>query len=167
MASGCKTLLTETKSGRKLYLKAYFEGRMSVEHVLQIEVAAVVQVLPAEVLDELKVVQTVCQWHGLFQANVCKWKTIQSATLIRHYSMRQIIWPMWQILQGLNQSRRSQLIMESKCQSCDLAFGDKSNCIHHLISQLGGGTVLVLFITVIRLTVNSRWLKSCKSFPNE
>lgn len=54
MASGCKTLLTETKSGRwKLYLKAYFEGRMSVEHVLQVEVAAVVQVLPAEVLDEL------------------------------------------------------------------------------------------------------------------
>lgn len=58
---GCQTLLTETKSGRKLHLKAYFEGRMGVEHVLQIEVAAVVQVLPAEVLDELKVVQTVCQ----------------------------------------------------------------------------------------------------------
>lgn len=44
-----------------MYVKAYFKGRMSVEHVLQIEVAAVVQVLPAEVLDELKVVQTVCQ----------------------------------------------------------------------------------------------------------
>lgn len=42
-------------------MKAYFEGRMRVEHVFQIEVAAAVQVLLAEVLDELKVVQTVCQ----------------------------------------------------------------------------------------------------------
>lgn len=58
---GVKRSLTETKSGYKLSLKTYFDGRMSVEHVLQIEVAAVVQMLPAEVLDELKVVQTVCQ----------------------------------------------------------------------------------------------------------
>lgn len=78
MASSCKTLLNESKCR----CKAYFDGRMSVEHVLQIEVAAVVQVLLAEVLDELQVVQTVCQRHGLFQANVCKSKTIRSATLI-------------------------------------------------------------------------------------
>jgi len=68
--------------------------------------------------------------------------------------MRQIIWPICQIHQGLNQSQRSPLIMESKWQSCDSAFGDQSNDIRHL-TQLGGETVLVLFVTVIRLTVTS------------
>ncbi len=33
MALSSKALLTETKSRHKLHLKAYFDGRMSVEHV--------------------------------------------------------------------------------------------------------------------------------------
>lgn len=38
---------------------AYFDGRRGVEHILQAEVAAAVQVLAAEVLNELQIVQAV------------------------------------------------------------------------------------------------------------
>lgn len=44
---------------------------MRIEHVLQAEVAAAVQVSPAEVLHQLEVVQTVSQRHDLLQADIC------------------------------------------------------------------------------------------------
>lgn len=44
---------------------------MRVEHVLQAEVAAVVEVVPAELLHQLEVVQTVGQRHSLLQADIC------------------------------------------------------------------------------------------------
>lgn len=44
---------------------------MGVEHVLQGKVAAVIEVVPAELLHQLEVVQTVRQRHGLLKANVC------------------------------------------------------------------------------------------------
>ena len=44
---------------------------MCVEHVLQAEVAAVVEVVPAELLYQLEVVQTVRQRHGLLEADIC------------------------------------------------------------------------------------------------
>lgn len=44
---------------------------MCIEQVLQAEVAAVIEVVPAELLHQLQVVQTVSQRHGLLQANVC------------------------------------------------------------------------------------------------
>lgn len=44
---------------------------MCIEHVLQAEVAAVVEVAPAELLHQLKVVQTVGQRHGLLEADIC------------------------------------------------------------------------------------------------
>lgn len=44
---------------------------MRIEHVLQAEVAAVVEVVPAKLLHQLEVVQTVSQGHGLLQADVC------------------------------------------------------------------------------------------------
>lgn len=55
---------------------------MGIEHVLQTEVTATVEVLPAEVLNELEVIQTVRQRHGLLQANVWKSEMIQNASLI-------------------------------------------------------------------------------------
>lgn len=44
---------------------------MGVEHVLQAEVAAAVEVVPAELLHQLEVVQTVGQRHGLLEADIC------------------------------------------------------------------------------------------------
>lgn len=44
---------------------------MCVEHVLQGEVAAVVQVVSAKLLHQLEVVQTVSQRHGLLEADIC------------------------------------------------------------------------------------------------
>lgn len=49
----------------------YLDGGGGVEHVLQAEVAAVVEVVPAELLHQLEVVQTVSQRHGLLEANIC------------------------------------------------------------------------------------------------
>lgn len=44
---------------------------MCVEHVLQAEVAAVIEVVHAELLHQLEVVQTVGQRHGLLEADIC------------------------------------------------------------------------------------------------
>lgn len=44
---------------------------MCVEHVLQAEVAAVVEVVLAELLHQLEVVQAVSQRHGLLEADIC------------------------------------------------------------------------------------------------
>lgn len=44
---------------------------MRIEHILQAEVAAVVEVVPAELLHQLEVVQTVSQRHGLLEADIC------------------------------------------------------------------------------------------------
>lgn len=44
---------------------------MRIEHVLQAEVAAVVEVVLAELLYQLEVVQTVSQRHSLFEADIC------------------------------------------------------------------------------------------------
>lgn len=44
---------------------------MCIQHVLEAEVTAVVEVVPAEVLHQLEVVQTVSQRHGLLEADVC------------------------------------------------------------------------------------------------
>lgn len=48
----------------------YLDGGGGVEHVLQTEVAAAVQVVFAEVLDELEVVEAIGQRHVLLQADV-------------------------------------------------------------------------------------------------
>lgn len=44
---------------------------MGVEQVLQAEVAAAIEVVPAELLHQLEVVQTVSQRHGLLEADIC------------------------------------------------------------------------------------------------
>lgn len=49
----------------------YLYGCMCVEHVLQAEVAAVVEVVLAELLHQLEVVETVSQRHGLLEADIC------------------------------------------------------------------------------------------------
>lgn len=43
---------------------------MCIEHVLQAEVAAVVEVVLAELLHQLEVVQAVSQRHGLLEADI-------------------------------------------------------------------------------------------------
>lgn len=48
----------------------YLDGGGGVKHVLQTEVAAAVQVVFAEVLYELQVVQPISQRHVLLQADV-------------------------------------------------------------------------------------------------
>lgn len=50
---------------------AYLYGRVRVQKVLQAEVAAAVEVVPAELLHQLEVVQTVSQRHGLLEADIC------------------------------------------------------------------------------------------------
>ena len=49
---------------------SYLDGGRGVEHVLQAEVAAAVQVVFAEVLDELQVVEAVGQRHVLLQTHI-------------------------------------------------------------------------------------------------
>lgn len=49
----------------------YLYRRVSIDHILQAEVAAAVEVLPAELLHQLQVVQTVRQRHGLLEADIC------------------------------------------------------------------------------------------------
>lgn len=49
----------------------YLYGCMCIEHVLQAEVAAVVEVVLAELLHQLEVVETVSQRHGLLEADIC------------------------------------------------------------------------------------------------
>lgn len=44
---------------------------MCIEHVLQAEVAAVVEVVPAKLLHQLEVVQTVSQRHSFLEADIC------------------------------------------------------------------------------------------------
>ncbi len=51
-------------------MEQYLDGGRGVEHVLQAEVAAAVQVVFAEVLYELQVVQTIGQRHVLLQTNI-------------------------------------------------------------------------------------------------
>lgn len=48
----------------------YLDGGGGVEHVLQTEVAAAVQVVFAEVLDQLHVVETIRQRHVLLQTDI-------------------------------------------------------------------------------------------------
>jgi len=48
----------------------HLDGGSGVEHVFQGEVAALVQVLSAELLNQLQVIQAVSQRHGFFQANI-------------------------------------------------------------------------------------------------
>ena len=48
----------------------YLDGGGRVQHVLEGEVAAAVEVVPAEVPDELQVVQAVGQGHVLLQAHI-------------------------------------------------------------------------------------------------
>lgn len=50
---------------------SHLYGRVRVDHVLQAEVAAAIEVVPAEVLHQLEVVQTVRQRHGLLEADIC------------------------------------------------------------------------------------------------
>lgn len=50
--------------------KQYLDGGGGVEHVLQTEVAAAVQVVFAEVLYELQVVQPISQRHVLLQTDI-------------------------------------------------------------------------------------------------
>lgn len=51
-------------------LKQYLDGRGGVEHVLQAEVAAAVQVVFAEILYKLQVVQAISQRHVLLQTYI-------------------------------------------------------------------------------------------------
>lgn len=52
-------------------LVTYLYRSVSVDHILQAEVAAAVEVVPAELLHQLEVVQTVRQRHGLLEADIC------------------------------------------------------------------------------------------------
>lgn len=61
---GATTSLEATATWR------YLDGGRGVEHVLQGEVAAVVQVVFAEFLNELEVVQSISQRHVLLQTHV-------------------------------------------------------------------------------------------------
>lgn len=49
----------------------YLYRCVRIDHVLQAEVAATVEVVPAELLHQLEVVQTVRQRHGLLEADIC------------------------------------------------------------------------------------------------
>lgn len=55
----------------RLTRRRYLDAGGGEEHVFQGEVAAVVQVVFAEVLNELQVVQSICQRHVLLKTNIC------------------------------------------------------------------------------------------------
>lgn len=54
-----------------LIILTYLNTSGGIKHVLQCEVTAIIQVLSAEVLDELQVVQTVDQRHRLLHTDIC------------------------------------------------------------------------------------------------
>lgn len=68
---------------------SYLYWGVSVEHVLQAEVTAMVEVIPAELLHQLEVVQTVSQRHGLLQADVCTVKEMGGANCKRTHARRR------------------------------------------------------------------------------
>lgn len=65
--------------------KQYLDGGGGVEHVFQAEVAAAVQVVFAEVLYELQVVQSISQTHILLQTNICEGREIHQVSPWRQY----------------------------------------------------------------------------------